>query len=213
LGRQVALALAAGLCVTAAVAIWALIRGHFDVTEARILGSTLTASLLTLTGLVGATVLDRTDLRRALGQVTILLSAIDLGLTLAAIWSQPVSEAVARGLGMTSILLPACVHACLVLGRLRHGDSRVVRALSSVTVSCATLAAAAGAGAIALGSGPVEPAFWRLLGVLVVLAVLTSLLVPIPGASNAAETMAPCSRPRTPTAPRQPPVANPRGTR
>jgi hypothetical protein len=168
---------------------------------------------LTLTGLVGATVLDRTDLRRALGQVTILLSAIDLGLTLAAIWSQPVSEAVARGLGMTSILLPACVHACLVLGRLRHGDSRVVRALSSVTVSCATLAAAAGAGAIALGSGPVEPAFWRLLGVLVVLAVLTSLLVPIPGASNAAETMAPCSRPRTPTAPRQPPVANPRGTR
>jgi hypothetical protein len=70
---RLAIVLADTLCAVAGLAIWFLITGQFTATGVRILGSTLVVSLCTVAGLVGATVLDRPHLRRALGAITLLL--------------------------------------------------------------------------------------------------------------------------------------------
>jgi hypothetical protein len=167
------------LCGAAGIAILALITGHLDTTGGRALASTFMAALCALTALVGATVFERADPRRWLGLATILLSAIEFALGLAAIWSGFDDEGLLRALGATSALLPAFVHASLMLGRLRAEDGRLVRGLTAAAVSLSMLPAVAVAGGVTLALGSPGTGAWRLLGVDLVLATLSTLLVPI----------------------------------
>lgn len=165
--------------MVAGFAIWFLVTGSFDPTAVKILGSTAVTSLCAVGGLVGATLLEREDSRRGVGLVTILLAAVDLALALAAIWSLSGSEAFFRALGAVSVLLPACVHACLMLGRVRPRDGRAVRGLSGAAVAFAMSGALILAGAFAFATSSPGDWFLRLLGVLAVLATLATLLAPI----------------------------------
>jgi hypothetical protein len=179
--RRGVLTLAAGLCLAAAVAIWALLTGSFDDTSVRVLLTGLAAALCTLGGLVGASALRPKNPDRGVGEVTIGLSQLTLLLALALIWIPDAtdSDTLARALGITSVLMLAGAHASLLLARLRGRDTRAVRRLTRAAIVCATSAALLVSGLFAASEGPVAPAVWRLLGVLVVLALLNTLLVPL----------------------------------
>jgi hypothetical protein len=89
------------------------------------------------------------------------------------------NEALLRALGANSALLPAFVHASLMLGRLRFSDGRLVRGLTATAVGLSLIPALLVAGGVALALGSPGAGAWRLLGVDLVLAVLTTLLLPI----------------------------------
>jgi hypothetical protein len=173
--------LAGGLCVTAAVAIWALITGSFDSTSARLIGSALAAALATLSGLAGATVLGRTDRQHALGQATIAVSGIALALAAALIWIPTAedSETIARAFGISLTAMIACAHASLMVSRLAAEDSAAVQTLTKLAVGSASLAALLMSCLLLFVSGGVASGVWRLFGVLIVIAVLTTLLTPL----------------------------------
>lgn len=179
--RHGVLLLAAGLCLVAAVAIWALLTGSFDDTSVRVLFSGCAATLCTLGGLGGASALRLKNPDRRVGEVTIGLSQVTLLLALALIWipNATDSDTLARALGVTSVLMLAGAHASLLLARLRRRDIRAVQLLTHAAIVCATSAALLVSGLFAASDGPVAPAVWRLLGVLVVLGLLNTVLVPL----------------------------------
>jgi hypothetical protein len=179
--RRGVLMLTAGLCLAAAVAIWALLTGSFDDTSVRVLLTGLAAALSTLGGLAGSTALRLKNSDRRVGEVTIGLSQLALLIALAMIWvpSATDGDALARALGVTTVLMLAGAHASLLLARSRRRDTRTVHVLTQAAIACATSSALLTSGLFTASDGPIAPAVWRLLGVLVVLAVLNTLLVPL----------------------------------
>jgi hypothetical protein len=179
--RHGVLMLAGGLCLAAAVAIWALVTGSFDDTSVRVLLTGLAAALCTVGGLAGSMALRLKNRDRLVGETTIGLSQLTLLLALALIWIPSASEGdtVARALGVASVLMLAGAHASLILTRVRCRDSRAVHRLTQAAIVCVTSAALLVSGLFAASDGPVAPAVWRLVGVLVVLALLNTLLVPL----------------------------------
>jgi hypothetical protein len=179
--RTGVLIIAAGLCLVATVAIWALLTGSFEGTSVRVLLSGLAAALCTLGGLAGATVLRRPSRHRHVGEATLALSQLTLMSALALIWIPEATdgEGLLRTFAITTTLTLAGAHASLLLARLRAGDSPTVQGLARAAIVFATSAALLLSGVFTVKNGPVDPAIWRLLGVLVVLAVLSTLLVPL----------------------------------
>ncbi len=193
--RQVGAALAAALCVTAAVAIWALITGSFDSTSERVLASAFAAAVATLSGLAGATVLGRADRRRVLGQATIAISGIALLLAGMLIWlsASADSEIIPRAFGISLAAMIACAHASLMYGRLRSHDGDGARVLTRIAVASACSAALLMSSLLLFVTDGVASGVWRLLGVLVVIAMLTTLLAPL------ARRIAPSTSPNRPS--------------
>jgi len=179
--RRAAQMLAAALCLAGAVAVWALITGSFDETSVKVLLSGLAAAVCTVAGLAGATALRGGCATRRVGQATIAVSELALALIVALIWiPHAIGGAVAlRALGVTTVLMLAGAHASLLLGRARGCETDTVRRLRQAAVACATGAALLSSGIFALAEGTVDPALWRVLGVLVVLALLATLLIPL----------------------------------
>jgi len=177
--QRLAMVLGGALCLIAALAIWFLFTGRVDETGVRVLASTAVISLCVVGGLVGVAVLDRQDLRRALGAITALLAAGVASLSLAAIWGVSFGEPVWRALAVSATLLIACGHACLVLGRIRPADGRAVRGLTGAAVGLAMTGALLVAGGFALATHSPGDWFWRFLGVVAVLSTLATLLTPI----------------------------------
>jgi hypothetical protein len=179
--RRAGMVLAGGLCVIAAVAIWALITGTIDETSARVIGSAVAAGLATLSGLAGATALGRGDGRHSLGQATIAVSGVAFLLAVVLIWvpSAENGDVVARGFGISLTAMIACAHASLLCSRLHPSDGRAVLTLTKIAVGSASSAALLMSSLLLLATGGVASGVWRLLGVLVVVAVLTTLLTPL----------------------------------
>jgi hypothetical protein len=179
--RHGVLTLAAGLCLAATAAIWALVTGSFDDTSVRVLLTGLAAALCTLGGLAGSTALRLNNPYRRMGEVTIGLSQLTLLLVLALIWIPNATDGdtLARALGVSSVLTLAGAHGALLLTRLCPRDTRMVHGLTQAAIVCASSAALLVSGLFAASDGPIAPAVWRLLGVLVVLALLNTLLIPL----------------------------------
>jgi hypothetical protein len=158
-----------------------LITGRFDDTSVRVLLTGLAAALCTLGGLAGSTSLRLKGRERWMGEVTIGLSQLTLLLALVLIWIPDANDgdALVRAFGVTSALSLAGAHASLLLSRLSRSDARAVHRLSRVAIVCATSAALLVSGLFAANDGPIASGVWRLLGVLVVLALLNTLLVPL----------------------------------
>ncbi|TMK40500.1 MAG: hypothetical protein E6G56_07515 [Actinobacteria bacterium] len=163
------------------MAIWALITGGFDETGARVLASAIAVALCTLAGLAGAMVAEQRGGQRVIGQTTIGLAAVEAGLALVGIWSVGEYDAgdLWRVLGVGGALLVALTHTCLMLARQRASDTWAVKNLVVAAIALAFAAAIMTAGLFAFATGTVDPTVWRLLGVLVVLAVLATLLCPL----------------------------------
>jgi hypothetical protein len=172
-------ALVGGLCVSAAVAVVALLSGSFDDVHWRVIGTSLGFSVFTSTAAVGAALRSRSDGRlRRLGNATAGVSLAALVLLIAALWIEDV-DALWRGFGIAGLGALWTSHASLMLGALQPGDSPAVRRLS--VVSAVTLGIETSVGVLALLDvlTDVSDAGARILAALIVVTVLTTVLAPL----------------------------------
>jgi len=158
----------AALCLTAVVAIAALLGGRPGPTAWRILGTTSAVSFFGLLAVPVGMLLDRGRahvLARASGALT--LSAFVL--TLAVLW-MPWTTWVGKTWGVLVTLAAAAAQACAVEARRRDTDAPQVSALASG--SMVTGAVLAAMGVIAILSEIEADEYFRLLGAVAVLDVL-----------------------------------------
>jgi hypothetical protein len=180
LRRVAGWALVAGLCITALVAILALLTGSWSDTSWRVVGTSLGFSVFTSTAAAGAALRLRPEgWARALGAATIGSSAAALLTLLIALWTDG-DDWTWRAWGVAGLAALWSSHASLMLRALRSGDSTAVRRLTAVSVS--TLAIDTGIGMLAVlgafedvDSDPVV----RGLAVLLVITLLSTALPPI----------------------------------
>ena len=179
--RVVSRALVGGLCVSAAVAVIALLSGSFDEVHWRVIGSSLGFSVFTCTAAAGAALRSRSDARlRALGTATAAVSMAALVLLVAALWiDDSEHDWLWRGFGIAGLGALWSSHASLMLGAVRPGDSALVKRLS--VVSALTLGIETSVGVLVLLDAitDLNDAGARILASLIVVTVLTTALAPI----------------------------------
>jgi hypothetical protein len=179
LRQVVSRALVAGLCVSAAVAVVALLSGSFEDVHWRVIGTSLGFSVFTSTAAAGAALRSRADERlRLLGNATAAVSLTALVLLIAALWIDGV-DALWRAFGIAGLGSLWTSHASLMLGALRPGDSPAVTRLS--VISALTLGIETSVGMLVLADlvTDVSDAGARLLAALIVVTVLATVLPPI----------------------------------
>jgi hypothetical protein len=185
--------LVGGLCVSAAVAVVALLSGSFDDVHWRVIGTSLGFSVFTSTAAAGAALRSRTDARlRLLGNATAGVSLAALALLVAALWIEDV-DWLWRGFGIAGLASLWTSHASLMLGALQPGDSAAVRRLSAV--SAVTLGVETAVGVLVLLEvlTDVSDAGARVLAALIVVTVLATVLAPILRRMSRAEPSAAAS--------------------
>jgi hypothetical protein len=177
--QVVSRALVGGLCVSAAVAVVALLSGSFDEVHWRVIGSSLGFSVFTSTAAAGAGLRPRSDGRlRLLGTLTAGVSLAAFALLVAALWIEDV-DWLWRAFGIAGLASLWTSHASLMLGALRPRDSATVRWLSAI--SAVTLGAETSVGVLVLLEAitDVNDAGARVLAAAIVVTVLTTALPPI----------------------------------
>jgi hypothetical protein len=177
--QVVSRALVGGLCVSAAVAVIALLSGSFEDVHWRVIGTSLGFSVFTSTAAAGASLRSRSDPRlRLLGNLTVGTSLAALATLVAALWIDD-QEALWRGFGIAALGALWSSHASLMLAALRPGDSPVIRWLSAI--SALTLGMETSVGVLVLVDAitDVDDAGARVLAALIVVTVLTTVLPPI----------------------------------
>ena len=170
-------ALVAFLSVTALLAIVIFLRGRFEEAEVKILLTTVALAVYSLTALCGAALIDHAR-AGAFGYATIVVSALALVLALVSIWAdEGESEGLVKTTFVFMALAASSAWASLLISRRRSTDAAPVTwTLAGTTAAIAGLAVTV-IGMI-LRDDPSEFSF-RLLGVIAVLAVLGTLLLPI----------------------------------
>jgi len=180
LRRVAGWALVAGLCVSAAVAIVALLTDGWSDLSWRVVGTSLGFSVLTCTAAAGAALrLRAARWAHSLGAATIGSSAAAFCLLVAALWVDDV-EWLWRAFGIAGLAALWTSHASLMLRALRSDDSTAVRRLTSVSVVALGIDTSIGMLAILgafddVDSDPLE----RGLAALLVLTLLSTVLPPI----------------------------------
>lgn len=179
LRRLVTRALVAGLCVSGAVAVIALLSGSFDEIHWRVVGTSLGFSVFTCTAAAGAGLRTRShEGLRTLGSATVAASAAALVTLVGGLWLDDV-DWLWRAFGVAGLAALWTSHASLMLGALRPTDSPAVRALSQVsafTLGIETLVGVAAVLELIADVGEVAP---RLLAALIVVTVVSTVLAPL----------------------------------
>jgi hypothetical protein len=169
-------ALVAGLCVAAAAAIAGLLMGSWDETNWRIIASSLGFSVFTATASAG------TDPRppRAIAVLAIVASVAAYVLLLAALWLGGADdEPLWRWFGIAGLTALWSAHAALLLRSRRADDSDAIQWLTVTAIAALGIDTMIGNLALLEVVDEVDESGVRAIGVLVVVAVLTTLLVPI----------------------------------
>jgi hypothetical protein len=178
LRRSVLLALAAGLAIAALVAIVAIVTRSFDQTDLRVVATSLGFSIFSALGAVGARTERRATAFGALGTSTTAGAGLSFVLLLVALWGND-APSVLRGFGTVAVATLAGSHACLVLGARRANDSSLVAGLTVASIASASIDALLGGLAITGVTTRVNSNYVRLLAVLVIAVLLTTVLPPI----------------------------------
>jgi hypothetical protein len=169
---------AVSLCVCGGLAVLFLLFGRFDGANWRILTTTVLLGLFSLLALPGATLLDQ-------GRGSVLAWSAVLLSTAAFLWSFRIVWAGVDGddgswrlLVTLTVCATAVSQVCATTGRRRETDPAIVDRLYGVSTLLAyTLAGIVTLAAWdALGAGAF---FWRLLGALAVIDLLTVVLQPV----------------------------------
>jgi hypothetical protein len=173
--------LVAGLCVAAAVALWALLAGSFDDTDWRAIGTSLGVGVFSSTAAAGALLrLRDTPPARGLGLATIAVSVLAFLTLLLALWVDADADGLWRAWGVAALAALCGSYASLVLRPLRDGDSPAIRWLSAVAVGGLAVDTAFGMLGVL---GALDDVDWdflgRALGALVVITLLATALLPI----------------------------------
>jgi hypothetical protein len=168
------------LCVTALVAIVALVVGELDDTGARVLATTAAMFVYSLTGLVGATLTSKRS-GSVLGGATLLASAIGLLLMVILIWASSGggdTDTLARAAFGLLVIALSCAQASLLQERRRERDGAAVAMVTTATQVTVAIVAAMIVLPLVNDDGPGD-AYWRFLGIVAVLDLLGVLLLPI----------------------------------
>jgi hypothetical protein len=179
LRRVAGWALVGGLCVSAAVAIVALLTDAWTDLSWKVVGTSLGFSVFTCTAAAGAALrLRAARWAPALGAGTIGSSAAALGLLVLALWVE--SDGLWKAFGVAALAALWTSHASLMLRARRPDDSAAVVRLTAVSV--VTLGIDTSIGMLAIlealddvDSEPIE----RGLAALLVITLLSTALPPI----------------------------------
>lgn len=176
--RAVLLALAAGLSVAAVVAIAAILTQSFDQTDLRLVGTSLGFSVFSALGAAGARAERSSTAPAALGTGTMAAAGLGFTLLLVAIWINH-SAGAWRAFGTVAVVTLAASHACLVFGASRTTDSPPIAHLATTSVAAACVDSLLGVLAITGAITHVDATYVRVLAVLVIVMLLTTVLPPI----------------------------------
>jgi hypothetical protein len=178
LRRVVLRALAAGLSLAAAIAIAAILTGSFGAIDARLIATSLSFSLYTALGGAGVGPRRLTGPIRGLGTATMAAAGADFALLMVILWGDTEIE-LWRAWAILLLVTLAASHACVVLTARRASDTPSIVALTMASIVATALDAALGALPISGVADHVDGNFVRLLAILVIVMLLTSLLPPI----------------------------------
>jgi hypothetical protein len=180
LRRVAGWSLVAGLCISAAVAIVALLTDAWTDLSWKVVGTSLGFSVFTCTAAAGAALrLRAVGWAQALGAGTIGSSAAALGLLVLALWIE-VADGLWRAFGVAGLAALWTSHAALMLRALRSDDSTAVRRLTAVSVVTLGIDTSIGMLAVVgalddVDSDPIE----RGLSALLVITLLSTALPPL----------------------------------
>jgi hypothetical protein len=175
-GRLVLRILIAALCVAAAVAALALLRGDFSDTDGRII---LTSTLFALVSAMAAAGLAVGERLPLLAAATVVASGLAFVLVTVAIWTEIEAEAFWRPTGCVAIVALESAHVSAVLSRLRSSDSPRVVAVTRTAVGLALVSGAMGIAAVVGLWSDVEDVYVELLGVVLIGQLLCTALPPL----------------------------------
>ena len=135
LRRLAGWALAAGLGVAAAVAVFALLRGAFGDTHWRVVGTSLGFGVFSSTAAAGARLRARRDgCLRALGAATAVLSVAAFAALVLAERLDADGDGLWQAFGVAGLGALWTSHASLMYAALRPGDDAAGRGLTLVAV-------------------------------------------------------------------------------
>jgi hypothetical protein len=178
--RYLLLAVATIICLAAFGSIYILVFGRFNETEVRVMGTTLSLAVFSLTGLCCALWLEKKQLL-PLAYAGIIVSALTWLLSILLIWEvikyssksiEPLSKADATGL----VLSVALAYSSLML--LLRSHTTLVDNIIYFSLGCISIIAIMLIGWI-IFEWHVRDQYWRALGVFAILASLGTLLAPI----------------------------------
>jgi hypothetical protein len=176
--RLFLIALIASMCATAALAIGILLFSEFDETAARILGSTAALSFFSMLALPAGVLLDRGRFL-PLAWASLAVSAAVFVLVLALLWADWDDEPERlwkSALSVTAFAV-AGAQAAATTSRGRADDPTLVRGLFAAALALALILAAMTSAAAWAEIDAVG--YYRALGALAVLGLLSTLLQPV----------------------------------
>jgi hypothetical protein len=178
IGRAVLRILVGALCVAAAVACLALLRGEFSDTDWKVIATSTLFALVSSMAAAGAAVRERS---RVLAAVTVGATLLGFALVSIGMWGDIDGEGFWRATGCVAIVALESAHAAFVLSRLRSSDPPVV---ASVTRGAVGLAVVSGAMGVVPLAGLVPDdgdytLYGEILGVVLVGQLLCTALAPL----------------------------------
>jgi hypothetical protein len=174
--RLLLTAVAVSITATALLAIGILLFGSFGETEGRILGSTMILAGYALLALPAGFLFDRSR-HLPLAASVVVLSAAGLVLSLVNVWSGGASSEIGKAVLTATVFAGAAAQTAALAARRVDSDPVLVRAL--FTVSCALAVVLATMVSVAAWAQLEDPVYFRILGALAVLDLLTVALQPV----------------------------------
>jgi hypothetical protein len=169
-------AVAVSITATALLAIGILLFGSFGETEGRILGSTMILAGYALLALPAGFLFDQWR-HLPLAAAVVGLAAAGLVLSLVNVWTGGASSEVGKAVLTATVFAGAAAQTAALAARRAESDPILVRAL--FTVSCALAVVLATMVSVAAWAQFEDAVYFRILGALAVLDLLTVALQPV----------------------------------
>lgn len=181
--RTAVIVVIVSLTITAVVGILALLSGDFGETQGKILLTTLVMAAFSITALCHLAIASRPF--RAVGFVGIAVSAAALVCALVLIWTAWSGTVdfdwLLRALGVLSVVAVSLAQAnlLLVLGERRARGIRIALVATIAAIGIAALLLVLPIATAGDVPGSDADAYWRVFGVIAILDVLGSIVLPI----------------------------------
>jgi hypothetical protein len=174
--RLLLTAVAISITATGLLAIGILLFGSFGETEGRILGSTMILAGYALLALPAGFLFDQWR-HLPLATSVVGLAAAGLSLSLVNVWTGGASSEVGKAVLTVTVFAGAAAQTAALAARRAEGDPTLVRAL--FPVSCALATVLATMVSVAAWAQFEDALYFRILGALAVLDLLTVALQPV----------------------------------
>lgn len=178
LKRLFLIGVVSSLVVSAIVGIFVLLRGNFDSTDWKVLGTTFAVGVFSITSLANLRTLDSgNSLIRSFSAVSIIISIAALCLVAGLLWAESTSDIIGKFTATFSVLAVSSAHASLLLPLRAHSARQkvIVTATLMFIAAVATMIIYL----ILASDTEVGDMYYRILGVFAILDVLGTIISPI----------------------------------